>query len=233
VPELAEGLLALDRRRAHHRGQTVSGKLERIGSEALRETRTDARTDAFGIPGCVWTDTSLGIPPNITYKTYEDLGWALGQAGNRVFWGLADWLAYGEKRWPNRYLQAIEATGRSKGGLMNLASVARRVPRPRRRAELGFGHHAAVAKLKPKEQTRWLDIAVKERLSVEELRGRLKELPATPNSEIRTCPCCGSEVSPGTVIRDQHCPVHGRTSIAKRVAGLTYWECGCLDRGDA
>jgi len=202
----------------------MSNEIEPIGGAALDETQTGA----FGVAGCVWTPTRLEIPASASYEDYEHIGWALGQATNQCFWSLAEWLAYGEKRWPNRYAQAIESTGRSKGGLMNMASVARRVPRSRRRPELGFGHHAAIAKLSPREQTRWLAIAVAEKLSVEELRGRLRE-PSEPNHEIRSCPCCGSAISAGTIVRDQICEKHGWTSVEKEAVGLRYFRCGCLE----
>jgi hypothetical protein len=202
----------------------MSDKLERIGAEALEE----ARAGAFGIAGCVWTATSLEIPADISYEGYEHVGWALGQLRDQSAWGLGEWLLAGEKLFPDRYSQAIEITGRSKGGLMNIVSVARRVPRRRRRNELTFGHHEVVAKLSPKEQIEWLALAVERKLTVEEFRGLFKQPQLSPNDVVR-CSCCGSAITPGTVVRDQICATHGRTSIEKETAGIRYFRCGCLE----
>ena len=62
-------------------------------------------------------------------------------------------------------------TERAKGTLMNYASVARRVPRSKRRAELSWSHHETVASRDFAEQDQWLDRAVTEGFSVEECVG--------------------------------------------------------------
>jgi len=206
----------------------MSAELERAGGDLLPERRADA----FGVKGAVWTDSSLHLPAEISFSDYELIGWALGRIRDQSAWALGDWINTGQAIFGERYAAAIEATGRSKGGLMNIASVARRVPRSRRRADLSFGHHEAVARFDSQNQARWLEIAAHEGLSVEELRGRLKKpraLGPGPNDIVRFCPCCGSEITPGTIIRDQVCQEHGRTSIEKETAGLRYFRCGCFE----
>lgn len=103
---------------------------------------------------------------------------------------------YGEK-----YAQAIEATGRAKGTLQNYASVARRVPRSKRRTGLSWSHHEAVAAREFGEQDHWLDRATAEGLNVEEFRELLRE---ERNLTTSVGPDC-DEIVEGTasVLRDQ------------------------------
>jgi hypothetical protein len=133
------------------------------------------REDAFGVRGARWTATSLELPNDLAFSDYEHVGWVLGRLRDMTAWALGDWIEYGDAVYGQRYAQAVEATGRAKGTLMNYASVARRVPRSKRRAELSWSHHEAVAARNPVEQARWLNRAVTERLSVEELRGLVRE----------------------------------------------------------
>ena len=140
------------------------------------------RRDAFGIPGVRWTPTALELPPELDFTDFETIGWALGRVRDTSSWAFGDWIIAGEAIYGERYAQAIEATGRSKQTLINYASVARRVSRSRRRAGLAWSHHAEVAALDPAEQVAWLDRAEGERLTVEELRGLLRESKELPTS---------------------------------------------------
>ena len=58
----------------------------------------------------------------------------------------------------------------------NYASIARKVPRSRRRANLSFTHHAAVSKLDPEQQNEWLEKAEREGMSRDELRQAIKDV---------------------------------------------------------
>ena len=63
------------------------------------------------------------------------------------------------------YAQAIEDTGLSYESLRNIVSVCTRVELSRRRDNLTFSHHEAVARLSPPEQSRWLDKAAEQGLT--------------------------------------------------------------------
>jgi hypothetical protein len=145
----------------------------------------------FGIPGLRWTRTGLEFTQDISYSDYESVGWVLSRVFDASKWSLGDWLCYGEARFPGRYAQAASVTGRSVGGLMNLASVSRRVPHEVRREALSWSHHEAVAALLPEQQSVWLDRSEKERLSVEELRGLLR-----PAADLTTSLGLGSPPDP-------------------------------------
>lgn len=87
------------------------------------------------------------------------------------FWK-GDLLAYGETRadFKERLSQLAELTGTAEKTLMNIKSVAEQVPPSRRRADVSFGVHAAVAPLAPAQQTKMLELAAVEGLGVREVR---------------------------------------------------------------
>jgi len=92
---------------------------------------------------------------------------------NAEMW-LGDLLNYGEAAYGEKYSQAIDATGLSYSTLANVASVAKRVPISRRREDLTFGHHEAVAKLEPQQQVDWLEHAAVTGTRRDDLRTQIK-----------------------------------------------------------
>lgn len=85
-------------------------------------------------------------------------------------WAIGDWLNRADSRWGEMYSPAAKVLGRSEGTLRNCKSVAAKFDLSRRRDDLSFAHHAAVAKLRHAKQDRLLDQAAAERLSVPKLR---------------------------------------------------------------
>ena len=92
-------------------------------------------------------------------------------------------MVQGEALYGELYAQGMDATGLSHQTLMNLASVARRVaPEVRRGGEISHAHHAEVSKFDTAaEQAHWLEVAIAEKLTVKELRERIRgKKPAPP-----------------------------------------------------
>lgn len=108
------------------------------------------------------TDTSLVLPPDLTYDQYDALACMFGQIHRQTAFLLGDLLNYGEKVYGHTYAQASASTGLAEQTLMNYASVCSRIPRSRRRKQLAFSVHAEVASLPPREQEVWLTKAVDE-----------------------------------------------------------------------
>lgn len=123
------------------------------------------------------TPTGLDLPEGISFDTYEALMGMLGQVHRSASWLIGDALAYGEQVFGESYAQAAEATQLAPQTLMNLCSVARRVPPSVRRASLPFSSHALVASLKPREQAKWLKQAEQEGWTRAQLAQALKDLP--------------------------------------------------------
>jgi hypothetical protein len=87
---------------------------------------------------------------------------------------LGDWISYGNTKFGERYARASKITGYDPQTLMNMVYVASRFPISRRRENLSWSHHEALASLQPEEQDLWLDEASKHRWSVSDLRMMLR-----------------------------------------------------------
>jgi hypothetical protein len=92
-------------------------------------------------------------------ESWFEIGHEIAVISDASAWWLADWLIYGQRKYPNRYRKAIEDTSLDYQTLRNYAWVARRFPVSRRRDKLSFQHHAEVASLPEHEQDLWLERA--------------------------------------------------------------------------
>jgi len=119
------------------------------------------------------TDTEWTPLGDMAYEQWHAAGAQLQKMGRAWQFWCGDWLNYGEARYGEKYAQAIETTDFARQTLLNVASIAKRVPPERRRESLSFSHHEAVASLKPAEQDRWLSEAESEGYTVKRLRSRL------------------------------------------------------------
>jgi hypothetical protein len=88
--------------------------------------------------------------------SWEAIGQQLFSIADSSTWWIADWLAFGEEMFKDRYVEAIRRTSLNYQTLRNYAWVARRFDQSRRQEELSFGHHAEVAALDVPEQDYWL-----------------------------------------------------------------------------
>lgn len=125
--------------------------------------------------------------PEMPRTEWEDLGRKLGHLHRWTSWALGDWLNFGEALYgedaydstegvvSDRYDVAGRVTGLAASTLMNYASVCTRIARSRRRVELPFTVHDAVAALDPEEQTEWLQKAVDGAWNREDLRTAIRE----------------------------------------------------------
>lgn len=200
-PELAEHfavkqlptLLVIDRCKVQRRLEGARGcrELEQFlepwlrqtgGSNGHGQTQETVPDGAPVSPGS--TRIELGTPPtrlglqlssDLPFERWRALGRRLGGIANSSLWWLADWSAYGEGRYGEKYSHAIAVTGFDYQTLRNYAWVARRFDLSRRRDDLSFAHHAEVAALSPAEQDAWLDRAAEHGWSRNELRRRLRE----------------------------------------------------------
>lgn len=120
------------------------------------------------------TPTSWTADGTLELGEWLDCGRRFGVLGRGVAWWIGDWLRYGNARYGERYTRAARVTGYDTQSLMNMAYVASRFETDRRKDKLSWSHHAAVAPLDEADQDRWLELAVRERLSVRSLRAELK-----------------------------------------------------------
>jgi N6-adenosine-specific RNA methylase IME4 len=115
----------------------------------------------------VWDNVALHIPEGTSFDDWSALGRTLQQMEKSVMWWIGDWLRFGERKYGETYAQAIETTGYAEGTLKNAKYVAERFSDPsRRRDNLTFGHHQAVAALDAANADATLDDAAQSSLSV-------------------------------------------------------------------
>jgi hypothetical protein len=99
-------------------------------------------------------------------------------------------VVQGGLRFGPQHARAVHARGYSNGSLRNLASYAKRVPPPNRRADMPHAMHQPVASLDWEEQPRWLQAAKDNGWSMAQLRAAVHDgdpAPAAP----KVCPTCG------------------------------------------
>ncbi|MGP0101758.1 MAG: hypothetical protein ACLPUT_09090 [Solirubrobacteraceae bacterium] len=120
--------------------------------------------------------TRVGWTPStdIGLDEWSAVGRRFGEIGRCSQWWLGDWIHYGNARFGERYSRAVKLTGYDAQSLMNMVYVASRFEIYRRRENLSWSHHAAVAALDVADQEHWLSRASADKLSVADLRVELR-----------------------------------------------------------
>lgn len=165
------------------------------------------------------TKLSVGWAPKgeIDHPQWVRTGLYLGTVERVSQWWIGDWLLYGAAKWGEKYAEAAKITGYDAGSLRNMASLASHFSLSRRRDNLTWCHHAAVASLDEAEQDHWLDRAVEEKLSVADLRLELK-YARRGASEPEEPEESAASVEPSAV-EEIRCPHCGRPVPLPRVDG--------------
>jgi hypothetical protein len=128
-------------------------------------------TLAIQDPKFAITPTGIQFHQDLSFSEWDDLGQKLAPIGKSIGFILGDWINYGsQKNYGEKYDEAVARTGIDYGYLRNMAYVARKVDLSCRRDNLGFEHHAVVAKLKSEEQEHWLEMTKQHKLTVRRLR---------------------------------------------------------------
>lgn len=130
------------------------------------------------------TATGLTITGSPNFATWEHVGRLLYRANETVQWAIGDWWIYGETTYGDRAKQVRERFAEQDDEQIdnflrrcrNVGWVARAIEPSRRRDDLTFSHHEAVAALEPEHQDPLLDQAVHEGWTVRELRERVQRL---------------------------------------------------------
>jgi hypothetical protein len=170
-----------------------------------------------------WSGMGLDLPADITWDEWVDLGDGLVQIERNLKWALGDWWLAGEARFGEVAYQAapMDASGET---VRKAAWVCERIPVVRRRTDLTFGHHDAVASLDPAVADALLARAAAEGLSVTKLRNAVRAqraIPAQSTPAATAAPAAAPAPSPAaaeaaapvaagpTPTPDGHCPCCG------------------------
>ena len=119
--------------------------------------------------------TGLELPNDLTAKAWAEIGLKLTKVEDSMQWALGDWWAYGDFKYGERKALTTDLGFYCFGSLMNMATVARRVPTSLRNEVLSWSHHCTVALCSLKDQKMWLDKAAKNKWTVRELRKQIRE----------------------------------------------------------
>jgi hypothetical protein len=138
--------------------------------------------------------SSIGLhlaDPDFPYPQFEALCVLLGKMHEAVRFAIGDAIVLGEKLYGEESFQAFESLNLSEEARREYLRVSERVPRSRRRKDLSWSHHRAVAALEPAEQKDWLKRASDRHLSHHEMRAALRERGgAEPLPAPSLCQCC-------------------------------------------
>lgn len=134
--------------------------------------------------------TGLVVQGEPTFEEWEKVGAFLLkiEASNR--WWRGDWILYGETRdgWGDHYEHACSELGLEYSTVRNLKSISKQFQLSRRRDNLGWDHHEAVAGLPEKEQERLLDLAETVPLTYRELRKVVRDVRHEAKRLLQTWP---------------------------------------------
>lgn len=132
-----------------------------------------------GLPG-VLTETSYTLPDGLILGQWLAIGETLQRMERSVMWWLGDWWNYGKRRYGDMAEQASKDAVKDKTGhayqtLVNASVVAGRFENNRRRLDMPFGYHEAVAKLPAEDADALLDEAVDRGWKRADLREQAKD----------------------------------------------------------
>lgn len=123
-----------------------------------------------------FTKCGYVAPADITYVEWTEAGEIIKQIDRFKNFAIGDWILTGEQKFGEMYAQAMDDyEWGTYDKLTKLVWVARNVPHVNRRVELTWTHHHHVAKLLYQEQSQWLQKAIDNRLSSDELRDTIRE----------------------------------------------------------
>ena len=146
----------------------------------------DGRAAAIGLgPEAGYGDgPGLDLPDGLGREEWLELGRRLGARQERDRWALGDWAAHGDRRYGD-LTEAGAEIGLARKTLYHLAGVARKIELSRRRDNLSWDHHAAVAALSPTIADSLLDRAAAEGWSREVIREEARAASTEARLEAR------------------------------------------------
>jgi N6-adenosine-specific RNA methylase IME4 len=134
----------------------------------IRSERTESRAMSKEL------DTNgLRLQPDMSFEEWKGIGEQLFNIEANIQWWLGEWWLFGEKEYGHSAERA-NLTRYKLHTAQNAARVARSIESSRRRENLTFGHHEAVAALPHGAQDELLNQAEDEHLPVRELRERAR-----------------------------------------------------------
>jgi hypothetical protein len=172
---------------------------KRVATDGTKKASTDIidlnqSPNWFGERGVKLTPVSLTLPKSLDYDAWRKMVRKVVLVHKQSTWVLADLLNFGEQKYNEMDVQAIELTEYQPEYLAIIKYVARAVDPSRRRQSLSFSHHRLIASLEPKDQDRFLREAERNAWNCEALRQAIRESKGSPlsgNSKAYKTQDCG------------------------------------------
>lgn len=120
------------------------------------------------------TKTAIRVADDVEFPAWLEKIKGFSQATVSANWWIGDLLVFGEDHFAEQVGQVINDLGLAEQTVANFRWVSRAITPSRRREELTWEHHRAVAKLEPKDQERWLARAIREKMSAATLKTSVK-----------------------------------------------------------
>jgi len=100
-----------------------------------------------------YQEAHYSLSEETDYETWEKKGVFLQAVHKNINWWIGDWILFGERKFPDKYSQAVFITGKSEPTLRNCAWVSSVFPPEERTYEdLTYTHYLEVAGVKDKEE---------------------------------------------------------------------------------
>jgi hypothetical protein len=145
------------------------------GESSCASCAKGAARDSRLANGVRLTSTGAVLPEGLSEREWQAIADRVTRIGTALQWVIGDLVAYNGRSWAyGAKTRLAQDLGMNPKTVRNLASICRRVPPERRRPELSFSHHAAVAALDAEQQRVRLTNAAVLGMSTRELR---RELP--------------------------------------------------------
>lgn len=181
-----------------------------------------------------FTRTAAILPSRLSVEDWEETTLMVGQLREVSRFWQGDLLNAGQLRYGEKYSQALDSFGLDAGSLRNICSVAAKFTPARRREELSWTHHRAVAALPDAQADALLQRAIDEGFSTAELTSIVREIkagtgdadtiaPTAPETRSRTTATADPRRSQGTVPSGTY---EGEIIPETRPYESTDWNCG-------
>jgi N6-adenosine-specific RNA methylase IME4 len=138
-----------------------------VKAEIITSDVTEAAV--LALPGKV-SRVGLELPPDLTFRDWQNIGEQLERVEGAVLWWWGDWLRYDDGSYGTMYEEAMDKTGAKYQRLANAKWVAESIEFSTRVENVSWSHHRLVAALDKEEQARWLARAEKNKWSVKDLK---------------------------------------------------------------
>ena len=136
------------------------------------------------IEKCQITKNGLKFNKDLSFEEWQEIGKQLQKIHGSIQWWIGDWLNFGERKWGEKYTQAIEETGLDYDTLATYKRISQIFEFTPRGVNLSWSAHREIASAPSEKQNELLQKADKEELTSREIREMVREMKKLPTPEL-------------------------------------------------